>query len=266
MNEQEFRQLSAGHALGALSPADEDEFAAALAAHPHWANIVDEDHDTAAALAEQAPEVAPPAHIRAQLMNAIAQTGSAGSFGGESLADAPTQTATPTSTGGGSADSFGAPNKKVKRNWRRGMFALAASIAVLSAIAFGPKIQTVLFPPPAEVMALKEIQEAPDATFASTQLEGGGEATAHWSGEIGKAVLVADGLPEIDEDRTFELWFVRGETPLPAGTFDAKDGESTALLTGEMQAGDTIAVTIEQTGGSPEGLPTTDAILAIATT
>ena len=58
---------------------------------------------------------------------------------------------------------------------------------------------------------------------------------------------------------------MRGETPLPAGTFTSSTGTGLALFGEKMQPGDLIAVTIEDAGGSPSGLPTTDPILAIET-
>ena len=78
-------------------------------------------------------------------------------------------------------------------------------------------------------------------------------------------MLVTDGLDALDPDRTYQLWLVRGEEALPAGTFDTDAGTTTALLEGQMHEGDVIAVTIEQAGGSPTGLPTTDPIFAIPT-
>ena len=72
MNVHEFAELSAGHALGALSPSDEQAYLAALAEHPEWAGIADADTETAAALAEGAPPVSPPLGMRAALLRAIA--------------------------------------------------------------------------------------------------------------------------------------------------------------------------------------------------
>ncbi|MBN9189881.1 MAG: anti-sigma factor, partial [Microbacterium sp.] len=112
---------------------------------------------------------------------------------------------------------------------------------------------------------LAQIQELSDAKSATTDVAGGGTATAHWSDSLGKAVLVTDGLPAIATDRVFELWFVRDGGPEPAGVFTAASGDATAALTGAMHAGDTIAVTVEQAGGSPSGKPTTDPIVAIPT-
>ena len=70
--------------------------------------------------------------------------------------------------------------------------------------------------------------------------------------------------PEIADDRSFELWYVRGDEPIAAGTFEPGE-DITALLNGDMEPGDIIAVTVEEQGGSPDGTPTTDPIIAIPT-
>lgn len=118
---------------------------------------------------------------------------------------------------------------------------------------------------PASVVALDQIESAPDAQSATQTLPDGGEVTAHWSESIGKAVLVSEGLPELADDEAFELWFVRDGSAVSAGTFTAENGTTTALLDGEIQAGDIIAVTVEPDGGSPTGQPTSDPIVAIET-
>ena len=60
VNEQEFVELTAGHALHALSPEDERRFETALAAHPEWQDHVGADAATVAALADSVSEEAPP--------------------------------------------------------------------------------------------------------------------------------------------------------------------------------------------------------------
>jgi len=150
-----------------------------------------------------------------------------------------------------------------RRNWTRGLFALVASIALLVGIGWGVGAVTGALRTPPAVATLAQIEAAPDAQEASSELSGGGEATLHWSPSLGEAVIVASGLPEIESDRTFELWFLRDGTPVSAGTFDSADGEATALLAGQMETGDGVAVTVEQEGGAPDGAPTTDPIVAI---
>ena len=94
------------------------------------------------------------------------------------------------------------------------------------------------------------------------------EALDEFDGLAGRnqVVLVSNGLPEISEDESFELWFVREDgTPVAAGVFEPAEGPSTVVLDGEMQAGDTIAVTVEPQGGSPSGEPSSEPIVAIPT-
>lgn len=256
MNEQEFAELAAAHALGALSDADERRFAEALVEHPEWLAIADDDHDTVAFLADGLSPVAPPPALRAALLQQIATVPQDGgeapaSPDATAVADAETQ---PTSAPAPAA----AP-------WRRRIFALAAGLALI--VGAGVATTTVIsqLQRPASVVALNEIRSAPDAEQAKVRLDSGATATAHWSGEVGKAVLVASGLDDLGADKSYELWFVRGDEPIPAGVFDAGDGTATALLDQPMHAGDVIAVTIEQAGGSPSGLPTTDPIIVIPT-
>ncbi len=118
---------------------------------------------------------------------------------------------------------------------------------------------------PASVVALDEIEASPDAQSETVTLSDGGEATAHWSETVGKAVLVTDGLPTLADDQSYELWFVRDGAPISAGTFTADDGSATALLAGAMEPGDVIAVTVEVAGGSPTGQPTSEPIVMIST-
>jgi anti-sigma-K factor RskA len=104
-------------------------------------------------------------------------------------------------------------------------------------------------------LAFGQIQSADDAQQASVELADGGTATAHWSASAGAAVLVTDGIPAVADGEAYELWFVRGETPVSAGVFATHDGDATAVLAGDMHSGDVIAVTVEQAGGSPDGKP-----------
>lgn len=249
MNEKEFAELAAGHALHALSAEDEQRFADALIDHPEWAAIAADDADTAAQMADAAASVAPPVGIRDSLLAQIAMTPQT-----DSSIDAPLTASEPS------------PSKAPpRRRWSRGLFALAASVALVAGLGIGAAVLIPQLTRPASVVALEQIEAAPDAQQASVQLESGAQATAHWASSAGNAVLVTEGLDALDEDQTYQLWFVRGEEPVPAGVFDTDAGNATALLDTPMHAGDVIAVTVEQAGGSPTGQPTTDPIIVIPT-
>ena len=267
----EFAELSAGHALNALSPDDERAYQFALDAHPEWEDLVALDAATVDVLADATPPVAPPVDLRSRLLRAIdadLPPQSSADVDAAATSSVPDTASDAASVPDDDAVPAAPPTEVVqavqRRAWTRGLFALVASVALLIGIGWGTGAVTNLWRTPAAVTALEQIQAAPDASSAQVAFEGG-EATAHWSQSVGKVVLVADGLPELPPDRTFELWYVRGSTPIAAGTFDASGAAATAQLTGTMQPGDTIAVTVEQAGGSPDGNPTTKPIIAIPT-
>ncbi len=67
--------------------------------------------------------------------------------------------------------------------------------------------------------------------------------------EEGRAVLVIDGLDPAPPGMTYELWIIEGENASPAGLFRGRDGLDWVGLEGTVEAGDVVAVTIEQAGG-----------------
>lgn len=240
MNEKEFADLAAGAALHALTPEDQAAFEAARGQHPEWEHHVTTDAATAALLADNVAEVAPPPALRAELLARIAEMPSP-------------------------AAPAAAEPVKARRWGTRAWFALAASLALLVGVGWGAVSVGEMLNTPASVVALNQIESAPDAQSETVALSDGGAATAHWSESLGKAVLVSDGLPEITDEQAYELWFVRDGAAIPAGVFTSADGTLTALLDGPVQSGDVIAVTVEQAGGSPTGQPTSDPIVAIQT-
>lgn len=252
MTEDEFAELASGHALHTLSDVDERRYDEALAANPLWAERAAAEADTAAALAEMLTPVAPPPAVRAELLARIAAT---------PQGDVPQDEARAVVQSADDAVPSAAPRHAAapRRRW----FALAASLALLVALGVGTVAVVSQTLRPAAVIALDEIEGAPDAQVASIDLDGGARLTAHWSDSLGSAVLVTDGLDDLDSSRTYQLWYVRGEERIPAGVFDTRAGQATAALEGEMHAGDTIAVTIEPPGGSPA--PTTDPVAVIPT-
>ncbi|WP_306823988.1 anti-sigma factor [Microbacterium jiangjiandongii] len=426
MNEQEFAELAAGHALNALSHEDEARYWQALAAHPEWEPIVRADAATAAALADGVERVAPPLTARSMLLVRVAalarEQGAVGGDGavagatdadahaadlgdadatdlgdadatdlgdagvpgtdatglgdaetadadatdaddgdtpthvadvvptdvdaadapatgtdapeadeagpagdapdsgatqvlgmvppplpaappapatvippapappaGAEAPDSPRTDTTPTTMTGlfrwATVDTSPAPVQPasssdgvdeppttttvqavMRRRWTRGLLALAACLTLLAGVGFGAGVLHTWLNRPASVVALDEINDAPDARSATVVMEGGLTATAYWSAERGEAVLVSEGLPTIPDDETFELWVIRDDEPLSAGTFEPEAGSrATTVVEGEVQPGDVIAVTVEPAGGAPGGMPTSDPIVAVPT-
>jgi anti-sigma-K factor RskA len=112
--------------------------------------------------------------------------------------------------------------------------------------------------------ALAAITAADDMQRAAAEVSTGGTATLVWSEELASSALIVDGVAELPEGKTYELWYIDAAgTATPAGLFDVSDSDRTLrVLEGEMSAGDTVGVTVEPKGGS--STPTTDPIVAIA--
>lgn len=252
MNPQEFRDLSSGHALRALSPEEEQAFEAALAAHPEWQSIVDEDLAVAAELGRSTPEVPPRPELREQILGAI-----------DSVAQLPA-----AQIGGGGDPEPASPLKddgtRSRRTWRIGAFALAASVVLFTLVLFGPSVLESFAPKAPAVVALQEIEGASDAASTTAEV-GDAKATLHWSDSQGRAVLVAENMAPAANGEDYELWIVRGEQAISLGLMRPTDGEEAMFVTDSFTPGDVVAVTVEPEGGSPTGKPTSQPILAIAT-
>ncbi|MEV7874451.1 anti-sigma factor [Microbacterium sp. NPDC089188] len=269
MNERDFADLAVGHALNALSEADERAYQEAMAGNPHWDHHVRDASDIVTAISASVEPVEPPPSVRASLFARISELPqdsaspvdeSSSRLDEEDFAAvgaAPVAPERESVTIGPSAASGWGP-----RRW----FTLAASFAAVLVLGFGAVTVSQILAPPAAVVALQQIEDAPDAQSATATMPDGTVATAHWSPSTGQSVLVTDGMPAPEQGKTYELWFVRGETPIAAGTFEPDaDGKATAVLQGEMHSGDVIAVTIEPAGGSPDGTPSSAPVVAVAT-
>ncbi len=69
------------------------------------------------------------------------------------------------------------------------------------------------------------------------------------------AVFYASNLEPLDEDETYQLWFIADGTPVSAGIFEVENDGTATLLVDNTAALDDIqlwAVTIEPAGGVPQ--------------
>ena len=262
MNVDEFRQLSAGHALHALNSDEERDLMQALAAHPAWQSIVDADLETAAELGDAVPDATPSEGIRSALLDLIDHTPQV------PASNVPNQTLAASheadESSAAESNDRGAPPAHANRRralWA-GAFALAASLVVFTTITLSTQFFSSTEQEDPATVTLTEVTQATDARAQTVDVQGGGEATLHWSLALDQAVFVVKDLPKLPSNEDFEVWLVRGDTPISAGVLKSSD-QPTVL--DSFQPGDVVAVTVEQAGGSNSGAPTTDPILAITT-
>ncbi|MFB7667990.1 anti-sigma factor [Kitasatospora sp. NPDC056138] len=92
-------------------------------------------------------------------------------------------------------------------------------------------------------------------TTTGTATAGPGVGTVVRSHSRGQAGVLAAGMPDLPQGRTYELWFNDAGTMRPAGLLPTGDGS--LLLTGAIDGAPGIGVTVEPAGGSqrPSGQP-----------
>ncbi len=111
----------------------------------------------------------------------------------------------------------------------------------------------------AEVYA---ILTAEDAQTVSVQGAGGVRALFIISRAEERAMMIAEGLPRLDQDRTYELWVIDDAGAQPAGLFRPDDAGRAVHLQGKRPHEDTkLGLTVEPAGGSLR--PTTEPILIL---
>lgn len=170
-------------------------------------------------------------------------------------------------------DDFGPVETRARGRWFRSsaqaMFAATAAVVLAvglflgGGLAFGGFGQDSQEPPVADgEVAL--ILAAPDVDSARTEAAGGGTVTVYWSQELGKSAVVAHGMAQLPEENDYELWYIDGEGPAPAGVLTMADGAPVVkVLDGTFAPGMAVGLTVESKGGSETGLPTTDPVAVV---
>jgi anti-sigma-K factor RskA len=101
------------------------------------------------------------------------------------------------------------------------------------------------------------VLSAPDATSRTAAVANGGSGTVVTSRSTGRAVVIMAGLPELPENRTYEVWLLGPSAPRPTGLLGASG--SPVLIEGLGNATQ-VGITVEPAGGSDQ--PTSKPIFA----
>jgi anti-sigma-K factor RskA len=237
MDRGRFDELKDAYVLGALPEEDRRAFEEHLAAHPERQAEIDELRTIAGLLALSALQREPPPALKQRVMGTVrgeARTPRAGSrmparFGGFPSA----------------------------RSLALGAAALLAVSLVIGLFSWGLLLQR-------EVRdlhgRLRVFQTQDGRTIA---LQGSGAAEEARAElvvlEGAQAILVAENMPPLPEDRTFQIWVIEGGVPRPSGLFEPEDAMVAAVVESPLRGAEAIAVTAEPDGGSPK--PTTDPVL-----
>lgn len=242
---QHFEELKEAYALNALSGEERVAFERYLAENPAEQPEVEELSSIASLLALASPEQEPPAKLRRNLMSQVhseaEEAGEADRAGGSQRSgDSAAAGSRREHRGGWTRRLFGA----------RGVVTAAAVAAILGLAVWNISLQS-------------EVSDLQSTEMGSFELQGSGQAEAV-QGELvrlgeGRAMLVATNLPELPEDKTYEMWSIEDGDPNSCGVFKAGEEPTIKPITQTTPGAQTFAVTVEPKGGSEQ--PTTDPII-----
>jgi anti-sigma-K factor RskA len=151
------------------------------------------------------------------------------------------------------------PNPSRSRLW----LAAAAVLAVVSlgSSAFAWSQYRSAQEAHTTVQAITAVLADPSARVSATRLPNGG--TARLVVADGRAVLAGADMPALPQDRTYQLWIIRGPVITSAGlgpAGPAADRTWSRLVDG-VRAGDLVAISVEPSGGSRQ--PTAAPVVAL---
>lgn len=273
--------LSSGaYALNALSDEEARAFESAMGDSPELLTETDELTATATLLGLASAPIEPPASLKSSLMAKLAETA-------QDAPAPPRASAPPVVVGvaeprtAADLETVPAPavlataspaTARANARWfTKPMGVLVAAAAAVALFVGGGVVSSALTSTApqtsqdASASSLAQIFSAADVQSLHSSIDGGGQATVVWSKDVGSAAIVAQGMPTLASNKTYEAWYIDGSTGVatPAGTF-VPGGDATTwhVLSGTMSTGDTIGVTVEPSGGSQT--PTTTPILAVS--
>jgi anti-sigma-K factor RskA len=243
MTEIDLHTLTGAYAVDALSNAEAEEFGLHLAQCPACAQEVKELRETAARLALAVAEV-PPAAMRVRVMEALPDVR-------QLPPDVPSTREI----------------RPLQRRWRRRLPHMAAAACLaIAAAATGVAVNAQheadtqherTARAEAQARTLGALAAAPDATFHTGALSGGGTATVLSSARLDQAALLYHDLPNLPDTKVYELWYSRAGTMVPAGLLEHGRSGGATLLQGSPGGADGVGLTVEPKGGSaaPSGAP-----------
>ncbi|MEP6843115.1 MAG: anti-sigma factor [Pseudolysinimonas sp.] len=251
---------SGAYVLHALSEAESARFESLLADSEETRAEVTELADTAVELGLSVEPVAPPAALRASILDQLASTPQLG----------PLARVVPSADDDEQheiAQPVGPAEERARRRWytRPATTLLAAAAAVALVFGGGVAVNSVIEGQHASATAsqITQIQAASDYRRSTVKVSTGGTATLIWAVSLQHSAIMVQGLDKLPSGKTYELWYIGKKGPRSAGTFDASSSVQGIMLTGDMQVGDLVGLTIEPAGGSQK--PTTNPIVVVTT-
>jgi anti-sigma-K factor RskA len=235
MDHERFDELKDAYVLGALPEEERRELEGYLAVHPERQAEIDELGTVAGLLALSPQEQDPPPQLRRNIMSVV-----------EAEAQHPAA---------GRRTWFAGIREFLSvRNLALG----AAALLVIGLFSWNMVLQD-------EVQDLQgQVENRQDPPGSRMVTLEGSEAAQRVQAEVmiledDRAVLMAEDMPRLPENRAYQIWVIEGDVPRPSSLFAPQGASVAAVVEDPLDEADAIAVTVEPEGGSPQ--PTTDPML-----
>jgi anti-sigma-K factor RskA len=235
MDHERFDELKDAFVLGALPEDERRQFVEYLAAHPERQAEIDELDAVSGMLALSPQQQEPSPDLRRSIMEAV-----------EAEAERPR-----SQPGTGRAwfrEFLGV------RNLALG----AAALLIVGLFSLNVFLQ-------GQIQDLQEQAQGPQPPRDSRVVELEGTGPAHGAKAKvmiyaeDRAVLMAEDMPPVPEDKTCQIWVIEDDVPRPSGLFEPGEDPVAVVIENRVSGADAIAVSLEPEGGSTE--PTTDPML-----
>ena len=257
--------MSGVWALDALDDAERAEVEAYLAQDAEAAAEAASFRETAAELAQGLPRVAPSADLKAAVMAQVSRTRQL-SPSTPAEAPGPTSSAEPDENRRPAGEVVSLERLRAAR--RRALWAGVAAAALLLTSVAGlglwaseraelrqaesriEALEATSADAAQEQQMVRTIMASDDAAHVTVESSSGGALQVLYSRDQEAMVVQAGGLPDLPEDRTYQLWMIDEDGAHDMGVLTDADG--TALLSGPMPSSAQIGLSVEPAGGSPE--------------
>ena len=249
------------------------------------------DSETAALLGSSLRPVAPPAAIRAALLEAVVREPQAGQSVGaadsDDRDDRDTDSVVDSDAGGtggaaagrgaGSADSADSSivpldaHRGRRSTWRAGLMRAAAAVVLLgvgigvgrwSARGAVDEAMDSMAESMAPTQHYAHLNQAQDVQRVTDTMPDGHVATLTWSRDMSMTALTLPAaMKESASGRSLQVWLKEGETTTSLGVYDPRDGAGFSFLDVMPKPGQQIVITMEPAGGSAQ--PTTPPLVTL---
>ena len=238
------------------------------------------DSEAVALLGSSLRPVAPPAAIRASLLEAIAReprTEQSDEATGTAEEDAGDGDTVGGSDGGSDRDSVDSSvvsldaHRRRRSAWRTGLLRAAAAVVLLgvgigvgrwSARGAVDEAMDSMKNSMAPTQHYAHLNQAQDVQRVTDTMPDGHVATLTWSRDMSMTALTLPAaMKESAGGRSLQVWLKEGETTTSLGVYDPREGAGFSFLDIMPKPGQQIVITMEPAGGSAR--PTTPPLVTL---